>query len=320
MHDILQELYAVQQMEAGLISAVRGDYRSVQAEDPILNRINKVCETVQQEIVKRDRASSLINPSPSRSPETNQRKSELAQELDSLIHELAAPASLVAEVLRIYGASPSSDGKNATRGFIDTASVTPPIAEVRTFQQVASNRVASFITIPTGSPVADQLQSWTELLEQLQDLYSGMEELATSQAFVLNELNSEVVDALLADGPVDEEWDGEVLEEALTMHDLRTGEVQVLKLTGLEVDGFDWIVHFAETTKPLPLLSRGEILRLVTIDGRVTDEVPHRDLEFREGTLLVLGVEPEYLKWVSGLSVQDVQQLALLHYGHTFQV
>lgn len=306
------EVRAAQELASGLAAALRGEYVTGAAEaDPLIARIRRVCEEVQREYPQRHMAKSLINPSPSRSVEINIRKIALAKEFDALLHELTAPASLVADVLNVYDPS----RHNATRGFLDTPSLAPSVAEVRTLQQAVTDHQRPEFSVPAGSPVAEHLQSWSQLRAHLQELYADLDGLSASETFVLNQANAEVVDSLLADEAPESSWDGEALTEVLTLHDLRTGEVLIHGLTGVHVEGANWIVRFADTAQ-LPLLGKGEVLRLVTVDGTLANDVPHQDLEFQDGMLLVVGVETEYLELLRRLSVHDVQQLALLHYGY----
>lgn len=312
------ELRATQQLQDGLAAARHGAYVKPPAgTDPLLARIGHVCEEVQREHAQRHLAKSLVNPSLSRSPEINVRKAALAQELDGLLQELAAPASLVAEALKVYSPQATLDGHSATRGFLDTPTLVSPAAEVRTLQQAVDNRRRPELNVPEGSPVAAHLQAWAELHDHLQGLYGGMDRLSASQAFVLRQENADTVDALLGDDPIDDVWDGEMLSQVLTLHDLRSGEVQILELSDLQVEGQNWTVRFAATTQSLPLLGKGEVLRLVTTDGAQANDISHQDLEFRDGMLVVLGVAPGDLDLLRRLSVRDVQQLALLHYGYS---
>ncbi|UQN08803.1 hypothetical protein [Deinococcus sp. QL22] len=311
-----KEELAAQRMQAGLFLAVAGEYVSPEdGSDPLLARIDRVCLLVQKERQRLTTARSLVNPSPSRSAQINAEKVELAQELDTLLRELAASASLVAEVLRVYSFDTPAGAQDATRGMMDTPNLTPPVAEVRRFQQALDDRSLSPMTIPPGSPVTTYLQAWQTLLDHLQELYAGMDELSSSTAFVMRQENAEAVDALLADDAFPEEA-AEVLEQVLTLHDLSSGEVQVLQLTGLQVEGRDWIVRFAAQSEPLPLLARGEILRVVSVDGSLAEDIAHQDLEFQESALHIVGVEPQSLEVLGRLAVHDIQQLALLHYGH----
>ncbi|WP_412030540.1 hypothetical protein [Deinococcus yunweiensis] len=329
-----QELQAIRRLDRGLASARKGEYQTQpHTVDPVLARIDEICQVVAHELPRRLNGASVLNAKNRGTEEQRGAKVALADSIDVLVGTLSLPARLMGDLIRLYDedfgkvieVSESERTRGSLSALLAAAALTgglhdqgaspgqPPLAQ--SVQQAPSLAPSRPLMVPADSPVGEHLRRWEALYMALQEEYEGLDDVAFSQAVLLDPAHAAAVDEILDDNSP---WDDVAVEESLTFNDLRTGEVQVLRLHTAALDGSDWVVTFEPSGDPVPLLGRGEVVRVVTRDGGFVGDLHHADLLLSDGELRVEGVADADRTLLATLDVKDISQVALLHYGrHT---
>ncbi|AZI45251.1 hypothetical protein EHF33_20295 (plasmid) [Deinococcus psychrotolerans] len=295
-----QELQHIERFKVGLHTAQPA--HTSPAADDVERRIDAVCAQVHKHLKNAQAGTSLVNVRRSAREEVNADKMQLASELDALLQTLAAPTELVAEVLEIYLPGYAQGDYPVTHGTRSRASLTPTTAlPVGVFGEMSPLNIWG---IPGDSPLRDQLTTWVELHQELKAQDSAYQVLDADQAYLLSSNDADSVLESEAD------WDGQFLSQVLNVTDLSSGEVQVLNLTAVTLQGNTWQLN---VDADLPYFTPGAVVRLTTSDGSVSGDLLHHSLEVLGRQLRVVDLTSINLQMIKALTLEDIAQVTVLH-------
>ncbi|GGO41983.1 hypothetical protein [Deinococcus humi] len=290
-----QEVAQLHRFQAGLHSSPQPS--PVNAME---HQIDEVCARVRQHAANIQAGTSLLNVRRSGNDDVNAAKVQLAADLDQLIQTLSAPTEVVADVLDLYLPGYAREGYPVQHATRRAAISTAPALHPGVLGEVS---VLNRWLVPADSPVRPQLEAWIELHDALQAVDAEYSTLDSAQSQLLTEVDSDqVLDADLG-------WDGTFLAQVLTVTQLGSGEVQVLNLTDVTLNGDTWVVTVDAAVPPL---STGAVVRLSTTDGAFSGDLPHGQLDVQGAQLRVVGVSREAQEFLRALTVADVAQLTVL--------
>lgn len=293
-----QQLQHIERFQAGLRTAQPAH---TPPADDIERRIDAVCAQVHQHLSTAQTGRSLVNVRPSASGDVNVAKVQLAAEIDDLLQTLAAPTELLAEVLEVYLPGYAREGYAVHRGTRGLYVAPPSALPVGVLGEISPLNQWG---VPADSPLRDQLTNWVKLHQALKAEDAAYDVLNADHASLLG---NEDVDMVLG---ADADWDGQFLSQVLNVTDLVSGEVQVLNLTDVVLQGDTWQVN---VDADLPSFTPGAVVRLVTSSGSFSGDLSHSHLEVLGQQLRVVGLTPASQQLLQSLTLGDIAQLTVLH-------
>ena len=290
-----QEVARLNRLRQGLHSSLR-----VPAVDAMDQRIDDVCARVRQGASNAQAGTSLLNVRPSSREDVNADKVRLARDIDELVQNLTPPAAFVGDLLDLYLPGYGQEGYPVQPGTRQALATSGTVMHPGVLGEIS---VLNAWNVPSDSPVRSYLEGWLELHKALKEADTGYDILSADHAQLLTDVDSELV---LDD---DLGWDGTFLTQTLSVTDLSSGEVQVLNLTHVTLNGDTWVLT---TDHALPPITSSAAFRLTTTDGAFSGDLPHQRLEVQGHDLHVIGVPSDRHALLADLTVTDVAQVTVL--------